>query len=61
MAAGAGCFIECVREHPALWDKSLKEYSDNQLTENIWIDIEKDLGLEGEYINQFSSNNIGYY
>ena len=54
-----GRLIELVQEHPALWDKSLKDYKDIILKENIWMDIAREFNDDGECV--FKCTNISRY
>ncbi len=36
-------FISLVQEHPCLWDKGAKEYSDRNLREEAWRSVAKDV------------------
>ena len=57
--AAASRLILFVQEHPALWNKSIKEYRDTVMKENCWMEIANGLQYEnGEYIIRGYRSNV---
>lgn len=44
-------FIDAVRKHPCLYDKSLSEFKDTSYKKTIWTAIGIAFGITGKFIN----------
>lgn len=53
---GEKYLIKVVKLNPAIWNKKLFDYSDNELKNIIWLKIAKKFNMDGEDCLHFTNN-----
>jgi hypothetical protein len=51
--------IQLVHNYPAIWEKSLKEYSDRNKREKSWVNVAKGLNAEWSDCSDTEKHNEG--
>lgn len=51
---GEKYLIKIVKLNPAIWNKKLYEYADNELKNIIWLKLAKKFNMDGEFLPIYS-------